>query len=102
MVEHGLESSDALLRHLEQASGRKLRTRADIRLFLDEIAAGKLTGAPSAGHWRTAKQGMWLFMLVMAFLQYYLLDILIEINSISTITVNTRVPVQLAKPATRT
>jgi hypothetical protein len=102
MVSRGDESSEALLQFLEQASGRRLRTREDIRRFLGELSAGKLPEPPAARRWRTAKQGMWLLLLVAAFLQYYFLEILVEINSMSPISVNLRTPAQQVKPATRT
>lgn len=31
--------------------------------------------------WHTAKQGMWLLLLTLAYLQYYLIGILIQIDS---------------------
>lgn len=101
MVEPATESSEALIQYLEQATGKKLRTREDVRRFLDEIAARKPDESPAERFWRTAKEGTWLLLLVAAFLQYYFMDILIQVNSMPEIRVNLPATAPQSKPASR-
>jgi hypothetical protein len=88
MSEQIPETSEDLLQYLEQASGRKLRTREEIHRFLAENAAKNPEAHPAVRLWRTLKQGMWLALLVIAYLQFYLLDVMNQINSIPEIRVN--------------
>jgi hypothetical protein len=88
MSEQVPESSEMLLQYLEQASGRKLRTRDDVRQFLDEVSSKDPQTSRATTLWRTLKQGMWLALMVIAYLQFYLLDVMNQINSIPEIRVN--------------
>lgn len=88
MSEQAPESSEMLLQYLEQASGRKLRTREDVHRFLDEVSSKDPRTSRATGLWHTLKQGMWLALLVVAYLQFYLLDVMNQINSIPEIRVN--------------
>jgi hypothetical protein len=54
----------------------------------------------AARYWRIAKEGTWLLLLLAAFLQYYFLDILIEVNSMPELKVNLK-PAPQTKPAPR-
>ena len=93
MGERDTESRADLIQYLEHASGRELQTREDVRRFLEDISAKTSVDSRATRLWRTAKQGMWLLMLVGAFLQYYFLDILVEINSLPEIRVSVPVTV---------
>ena len=88
MGERDANSSADLIQYLEHASGRKLRTREDVRRLLEEISAKSPDDNRATRLWRIAKQGMWLLLLVTAFLQYYFIDILIEIDSLPEIRVS--------------
>lgn len=88
MAQGDAESSEALVQYLEQASGRKLRTREDIRLLLDEITVRDPYADPMCRLWRSLKQGLWLTLLVIAYLQYYFIDVLIQIETIPEVRVN--------------
>jgi hypothetical protein len=88
MAQGDSESSEALIQYLEQASGRKLRTREDIRLLLDEIAEKDPYADPMRRLWRSLKQGLWLALLVVAYLQYYFIDVLPTIETIPEVRVN--------------
>ena len=101
MGEREPESSESLIQYLEQASGRRLRTREEIRQFLLETSAKKPEAEKTTALWHTLKQGMWLALLVAAYLQFYLLDIMVEINSISEIRVNVPVTKLQAKSSPR-
>ena len=88
MGERDPESSENLIQYLEQLSGRQLRTREDVRRLLDEISTKSPDAGPTSSLMRTLKQGMWLALLAAAYLQYYFLDVLNQINSIPEIRVN--------------
>ena len=80
------ESREELLKFLEEVSGRKLRTREDVRRYLEEIAAKARDENLAVRFWQTVKQATWLFMVIFAFLQYYYMDVLSEIASIRQVT----------------
>jgi hypothetical protein len=65
---------------LKAAEGQ-LRTREDFRRYLAEVYENHPANTRATQLWHTAKQGMWLLLLVLAYLQYYLLNILIQIDS---------------------
>jgi hypothetical protein len=98
MGERNPESSEALIQYLEQVSGRALRSREDIRRYLDEVA--RQNAGPS-GILQTLKQGTWLVLLVVAYLQYYLLDIMNQVNSMPEIRVNLPITQLHHKPPPR-
>ena len=85
MAERDAESGEALMQFLEHLSGRQLRTREDIRRFLEEMKAKKEGADRSTRVWQTVKQATWLLLLTLAFLQYYFMGVLIDINSIPEI-----------------
>lgn len=85
MAQGNSESSEALIQYLEQVSGRALRSREDIRRYLDEVSRNN---GPRRSLLHTLKQGMWLALLVVAYLQYYLLDVMNQINDIPEVRVN--------------
>ena len=86
------ESSEDLLRFLEQASGRSIRTREDIRRLITEMSSGEWREPPSTRHWRTAKQGMWLLLLAAAYLQYYFIEVIAEMEATPLVQATVRVP----------
>jgi hypothetical protein len=69
-----------------EAVETELRTREDVRRYLDAISERISAASRATQLWLTAKQGMWLLLLVAAFLQYYFLDILVQIDSLPGIT----------------
>ena len=77
------ESSEELLAHLEQLSGTKIRTREDIHVFLTGVAR-------KAGQRRTSgrvKNALLGTLLVIAILQYYFIDVQLQILSQPSLTV---------------
>jgi hypothetical protein len=69
-----------------EAAETELRTRDDVRRYLDQVSAISQVSSRATQLWLTAKQSMWLLLLVAAFLQYYFLDILVQIESLPGIT----------------
>lgn len=77
------ESSDELLAHLERLSGKKIRTREDIHVFLSGVA--RQAGQRRAGGW--GKNALLGALLVIAILQYYFIDVQLQILSQPSLTV---------------
>ena len=76
------ESREELIRHLEKQSGRAIRTREDVREVLEEISARKASDDPSVQRWKAAKRVTLLVTLSAAFLQYYFMDVALQIMSL--------------------
>ncbi len=78
-------SREELLRYLEQMSGRTIRTREDVETYVQQLKGSKAEEA-SARRWQTAKTAVLLFLACAAALQYYLLDIMLQIASLPHVT----------------
>lgn len=76
------ESREELIRGLEKLSGRAIRTREDVRAVLKEISARKAGDDPSVQRWKAAKRVTLLVVLSAAFLQYYFMDVALQIMSL--------------------
>jgi len=87
MAEALPESREELLSQLEQLTGRKFRTHTDVRDFVALIDAEK-TGqqARSASGWRAVKSTTLLVLLILAFVQFYLADALLQMVSLREMT----------------
>jgi len=76
------ETREELIQHLQKLSGRTLRTREDIQAYVKEVSARKAADDPSVRRWLKAKQATLLALLAFGILQYYILDVLLEIVSL--------------------
>ena len=101
MSERAFETDADLMGHLKDTVGRELRTREDVRRYLKEISEKRPERSPVTELWHIARQSMWLLLLVSAYLQYYFLDILVEIDSLPSIQVTVPVPMQEITPPSR-
>ena len=81
MSESGPDTREELVQHLEQLTGRTLRTRADIQAYVQEAAARKASDQPSVRRWLRAKKATLLALLSFGVIQYYVLDVMLEITS---------------------
>jgi hypothetical protein len=77
------ESSEELLAHLERLSGTKIRTREDIHVFLGTVARKAAQRRASA----RGKNVLLGALLVIAILQYYFIDVQLQILSQPSLTV---------------
>jgi hypothetical protein len=80
------ESQEELLRYLEQVSGRRIRTRDDIKAYVEEMAARKAADQPSVRWWRKAKTITLIGLTAFAFIQYYMMDVMLQIMSLRETT----------------
>jgi len=75
------ETREELVQHLEKLTGRTLRTREDIQAYVREVSARKATDQPSVRRWLNAKKITLIALLALSVLQYYILDVLLQIAS---------------------
>ena len=80
------EPREELVQHLEQLTGRTLRTREDIQAYVREVAARKATDDPSVRRWIKAKHFTLAALLAFGVIQYYIIDVMLEIASMRTTT----------------
>ena len=86
MSEHELESREELIQHLERLTGRSLKTREDIQVYVREVTARKARDQPSVRRWLSVKKATLIALLAFGVIQYYILDIMLEIVSMQTPT----------------
>jgi len=79
-------SREELIQYLEQASGRSIRTRDDIKAYVEEMAARKAADEPSVIWWRRAKTATLIGLTVFAFVQYYMIDVMVQIMALRETT----------------
>jgi hypothetical protein len=63
-----------------------VRTRSELQLYIEQLKAARAEDLPSVRRWVLAKRWVLVALLVFAVGQYYFLDILLEMMSISGIT----------------
>ena len=95
MTEALPESREELVQHLEKLTGRSLRTREDIQAYVREVAARKAVHKPSVRRWLKLKKVTLAALLAFGIMQYYILDVMLEIVSMRSTTffVPARAPV---------
>ena len=84
MSEAQPETREELVRHLEKLTGRTFKTREDIQAYVREVGSRKATDQPSVRRWLNAKRVTLAVLLVFGVLQYYILDVMLEIASMRT------------------
>jgi hypothetical protein len=80
------ETREELVQHLERLTGRSLRTREDIQAYVREVAARKAADEPSVRRWLKVKKLTLLVLLAFSVMQYYVLDVMLEIVSLPSTT----------------
>ena len=80
------ETREELVQHLEELTGRTLRTRADIESYVREVSARKATDEPSVRRWLKVKKFTLIGLLAFSAMQYYMFDVLLEIASMRSTT----------------
>lgn len=89
--EDELVAREELLRLLEERSGRPLRSRGAVRRYLDELAQHHAAASRLGERWRAAKTMALGILGVLALLQYYFLDIMVQVVSVPQLTVFVRI-----------
>ena len=97
MAEPVPESREELLQHLEKLAGRTLKTRADIAAYAREVRLRSAADEPSVRRWLKAKKITLATLFAFSVIQYYLLDVMLEIASIPATTYFVPVAAQTQK-----
>ena len=91
------ESREELLQHLEKLTGRTLKTRADIAAYVREVRLRSAADQPSVQRWLKAKKITLITLFAFSVIQYYLLDVMLEITSMPSTTYFVPVAAQTQK-----
>lgn len=80
------DTREELIQHLEKLTGRTLKTREDIAAYVREVSARRASDEPSVKRWLKAKKATLIALLAFGFIQYYVLDVMLEIVSMRSTT----------------
>jgi hypothetical protein len=80
------ETREELVQHLEKLTGRTLKTREDIAAYVREVSARRASEEPSVKRWLKAKKATLIALLAFGVIQYYVLDVMVEIASMRSTT----------------
>ena len=80
------ETREELVQHLEKLTGRTLRTRDDIQAYVREVAARNAADEPSVRRWVKVKKVTLIALLAFSVMQYYIVDVMLEIVSLPSTT----------------
>lgn len=75
----------SLVAELERQSGVCFKTRADVGAYLARQQPGPDTEKPQSHAWSALRRALLAFGLTLAFLQYYLIDVYVQIASLPSI-----------------
>ena len=73
------ESSESLFTYLQELAGRELRTREDVRRYVDELSAANLEADRTQRRRHLVKDTVLLLCLLAAYIQYNFLDVTLQI-----------------------
>ena len=76
-----------LFRYLEELAGRKLRSRADLVSYLDQLSGNAPKAHRVRERQRIIREGMLIGLLALAYLQYYYWDVNLQIASLQSVQV---------------
>ena len=79
-------SREELIQHLEKLTGRTLKTREDIAAYVREVKARSAADEPSVQRWLKAKKVTLIALFAFGIVQYYVLDVMLEIASMRSTT----------------
>jgi hypothetical protein len=82
------QSREEIRKELEQRTGRSLRTREEVRNYVRQLSTENGSRhVRRVGLWRSVKHTSLIALLVLALAQYYVIDVLSEIASLSSLIV---------------
>ncbi len=82
-------SREELFLYLDQLAGRSIRTRAELESYLKELKAREVPAQakPQEQRWATVKHALLGVGLLIAVLQYYLIDVYVQILALQRLQV---------------
>ena len=86
VAEPAPESHEELIQHLEKLAGRTLKTREDVTAYVREVRARTAADQPSVQRWLKAKKLTLMALFAFGVIQYYILDVMLEIATIRSTT----------------
>ena len=86
VAEPAPETREQLIQHLERLTGRTLKTREDIASYVSEVSARRAADEPSVQRWLKAKKVTLIALFAFGVIQYYILDVMLEIASMRSTT----------------
>lgn len=81
------ESPEELLRYLSELAGRPLRSREDIRFYINELHRERLAAERSLTRRRIWREAAIVSLVAASYLQFYFLDVMYEIETLPRLTV---------------
>ena len=88
MPDENTASREEILSHLENLTGWIFRSREDVQKYMEQLATErKAIQARSVRAWRQVEQTALLLFMVLAFVQYYLVDVMHELMYLSSLTI---------------
>jgi len=63
----------------------QLKTPGDVRAYVQSLAGRRVEDDPSVAAWRLAKQTTYLYVLVVSFLLYFLVDVINDMLSLPAV-----------------
>jgi hypothetical protein len=76
------ESAEEVLEYLRTVTGRPIRTREDVRAFLESVQRERIAAEKSLARQRLRRESLLLFLLAGAYLQYYYWDVALQIEKL--------------------
>lgn len=86
VAEKETQTREELVQHLEKLTGRTFKTREDIQNYVREVSSREPRDHPSVKRWVRAKHIALGALLLYGLVQYYVLDIMLEIASLQSPT----------------
>ena len=80
------ESREELIQHLEKLTGRTLRTREDIAVYVHAARARTANDEPSVQRWLKVKKMTLTALFAFGVIQYYVVEVMLEIATIRSTT----------------
>jgi hypothetical protein len=76
------DSAEEVLEYLSTVTGRPMRTREDVRAFLESVHRERIAAGKSLARQRLRRESLLLFLLAGAYLQYYYWDVALQIEKL--------------------
>lgn len=86
VTEKETQTREELVQHLEKLTGRTFKTREDIQSYVREVSARDARSDPSVKRWIKTKHVTLAALLAFGVIQYYVLDLMLEIVSLQSPT----------------
>ena len=69
-------------RRRKERTRLEIKSREDARRLVEVVSARNVENSSRVKAWRIAKQAAWLLLLIVAFLVYYLIDVIHDVLSL--------------------